>query len=109
MAAKDNSKSQTTQLTLAVLGLLFLGVVMWWRAPAPPSPVTNGNYIRLQNGMSSDEAIAILGTPSETINARPGVSPGTASTTCNWRSPDGVIITAVFTGDKLTSKSLGSY
>ena len=81
-----------TKLYAAVLALLLL---------AACSKVTQENFAKVQNGMTEQEVIAILGSPTESTSREVlGIS-GTASV---WRSGDAEI-SIRFVGGKVALKS----
>lgn len=70
-------------------------------ALAACSKVTQENYARIQDGMSEQEVIAILGKPAESTSI---TILGLSGTSSKWTA-DGAVITIQFANGKVRLKS----
>ena len=81
--------------------LYCLAVVILLATAACGSKLTEANFAKIDNGMSREEVVAILGEPSDSGSVGfGGISGGMAT----WKDDAGTVITVQFVNEKVAGK-----
>jgi hypothetical protein len=98
-----SAKETTMSIRIAMVLALTMGPLLL--AGCNQKTVTKENYDRVENGMSTEEVVEILGEPDDKTSAGAAMEGVTGSTaTYSWTDGDRTI-TVVFVNDKVFTKA----